>query len=263
MRITGLSDRSDREGDLGGGHECLADFEADCDEQRGRGGFSMPWNGSRTSRRVPFWKVKPLVYVYTCRDLAEISARSDKNVNVGASSQMQEDATSDRNVDNPIEDEDFFGDANDTREGESQEDQPPSLYSVTRLPALQIENVWESLVLDPNVKQYLLNYISSGCLFSSRGVDKNLVTWNRVALLHGPPGSGKTSLSRALSHKLSIRLECSEATLIEIHANNLFRYVTLGDTARYLFAQMPSPIIDLLFTPCGGALWDAQPVVLD
>ena len=32
-------------------------------------------------------------------------------------------------------------------------------------------------------------YLSiSAMLFSDKGVDKNLISWNRVVLLHGPPG---------------------------------------------------------------------------
>lgn len=34
----------------------------------------------------------------------------------------------------------------------------------------------------------LLNYAHSGLLFSDRRVDTNLISWNRVIMLHGPPG---------------------------------------------------------------------------
>jgi len=59
---------------------------------------------------------------------------------------------------------------------------------------------------------------------SDRGVDPGLVAWNRVVLLHGPPGTGKTSLCHALAHKLSVRLSGRFAAgqLVEVNAHSLF-----------------------------------------
>eukprot|EP00741_Cyanophora_paradoxa_P008361 tig00001302_g8088.t1 len=92
------------------------------------------------------------------------------------------------------------------------------------LPAREFHGMWESLIFDSSVKRHLLEYATSAILFADKGIDTRLITWNRVILLHGPPGTGKTSLCQAIAQKLTIRLSerYTYGQLIEVNAHGLF-----------------------------------------
>ncbi|CAK37094.1 uncharacterized protein An01g06190 [Aspergillus niger] len=87
--------------------------------------------------------------------------------------------------------------------------------NLLNLPRVQVTDHLHSLDYDQPVQSTLLSAISR--------MGEWTINWNRLILIWGSPGSGKTSLCRGLAQKLAIRLgkDYPQSKLFEINAYSL------------------------------------------
>lgn len=114
---------------------------------------------------------------------------------------------------------------NEDGAGEEREDDDEiATYKEYALPCREFSEYWDSLYFDDDTKSRLKNYAQTALEFGNLNVNASLVAFNRVVLLHGPPGTGKTTMCKGLAQKLAIQMldTYSEPVLVEINAHSLF-----------------------------------------
>ena len=92
------------------------------------------------------------------------------------------------------------------------------------LPHEQFESLWETLEFDLPIKCQLIQYVFTLIRFHQANIDRTLIHSNQTILLYGPPGCGKTTLSKGLAQKVSIRMKESfdRFYFYELNASSLF-----------------------------------------
>ncbi|KAI6172038.1 putative pachytene checkpoint protein 2 [Aphelenchoides besseyi] len=110
------------------------------------------------------------------------------------------------------------------------------------LPNLKFDHLFENLFYEDNIKTELLAFVSSVVNLSRMGVDTNVIDLNRLILLHGPPGTGKTTLCKGVAQRLAVRLQNTYKRTIfcEINSHSLFSkwFSESGKLVQKLFEQI-------------------------
>lgn len=94
------------------------------------------------------------------------------------------------------------------------------ISAIRRLPDPSLGELWDSIIVDPDLKQRLLSQAVLNFV-ARRKVERTVLPLHGVILMVGPPGTGKTSLARGLAHRTALSFKGAPFQLLEVEPHDL------------------------------------------
>jgi len=116
------------------------------------------------------------------------------------------------------------------------------IASVTELPDTELAQVWDSIFVEPAIKDQLLAQAALNFTLRPK-VSRTVVPLHGVIMLVGPPGTGKTSLARGLAARVAESFRPTPFRLVEVDPHALTS-AALGKTQRAVTDLFAGTIVE-------------------